>query len=138
MLARFQSSKKRPPCSETLGMELIALDQAAQKIRVKFEASPSFTNPMGSVQGGFVAAMLDEAMSMCALIASNITMSAPTLEFKVSFMRPLFPGKAEAEARILKFGRSTAFIESELYDADGKMVAKASATAALKPFKRID
>ena len=118
-------------------MELIALDQAAQKIRVKFEASPSFTNPMGSVQGGFVAAMLDEAMSMCALIASNITMSAPTLEFKVSFMRPLFPGKAEAEARILKFGRSTAFIESELYDADGKMVAKASATAALKPFKRI-
>ena len=51
-------------------------------------------------------------------------------------MRPLFPGRAEAVARILKFGKSTAFMEAELLDAEGRMVAKASATAAPKPFKR--
>jgi uncharacterized protein (TIGR00369 family) len=137
MLARFQNSKKRPPCSETLGMQLVAVDQAAQTIRMGFEVSPSFANPMGSVQGGFVAAMLDEAMSTCAIIASNVTMTAPTLEFKVSFMRPLFPGWAEAQARILKFGKTTAFIEAELYDPKGRIVAKASATAAPKPFRKI-
>ena len=27
MLARFQNSKKRPPCSETLGMRLIEVEQ---------------------------------------------------------------------------------------------------------------
>ena len=79
---------------------------------------------------------VDEAMSTCVIIASNITMTAPTLELKTSFMRPLFPGRAEVVAKIIKFGKSTAFMEGELFDPDGKLVAKASATAAPKAFKR--
>lgn len=136
MLARFRNSKKRPRCSDTLGMELLAVDQDAMTIRMGFDVSDAFSNPTGAIQGGFLTAMLDEAMSTCCIIASNVTMTAPTLELKTSYLRPLFPGRAEAIARILKFGKSTAFMESELYDADGKLVAKASATAAPKPFKR--
>ncbi len=136
MLARFRNSKKRPPCSDTLGMELLAVDQDAMTIRMGFDVSPSFSNPTGAIQGGFLTAMLDEAMSTCCIIASNVTMTAPTLELKTSYMRPLFPGRAEAVARILKFGKSTAFMEAELLDPEGRMVAKASATAAPKPFKR--
>ncbi|WP_022696171.1 PaaI family thioesterase [Ponticaulis koreensis] len=136
MLARFRNSKKRPPCSDTLGMELLAVDQDAMTIRMGFDVNPSFSNPTGAIQGGFLTAMLDEAMSTCCIIASNVTMTAPTLELKTSYMRPLFPGRAEAVARILKFGKSTAFMEAELLDPEGRMVAKASATAAPKPFKR--
>ncbi len=136
MRARFRNSKKRPPCSDTLGMELLAVDQDAMTIRMGFDVSASFSNPTGAIQGGFLTAMLDEAMSTCCIIASNVTMTAPTLELKTSYMRPLFPGRAEAVARILKFGKSTAFMEAELLDAEGRMVAKASATAAPKPFKR--
>ena len=136
MLARFRNSKKRPPCSDTPGMELLAVDQDAMTIRMGFDVSASFSNPTGAIQGGFLTAMLDEAMSTCCIIASNVTMTAPTLELKTSYMRPLFPGRAEAVARILKFGKSTAFMEAELLDPEGRMVAKASATAAPKPFKR--
>ncbi|MEM6625216.1 MAG: PaaI family thioesterase [Pseudomonadota bacterium] len=137
MLARFRNSKKRPACSDTLGMELVGVDQAAMSLVMQFEAVGAFTNPTGAVQGGFLAAMLDEAMSTCCIIASNVTMTAPTLEMKISFLRPLFAGRAIAHARILKFGKSTAFMEAELFDPDDRMVAKASATAAPKPFKRI-
>jgi uncharacterized protein (TIGR00369 family) len=136
MLARFQNSKKRPPCSETVGMKLVAVDQAKMTARYEFEAKAEFANPTGAIQGGFLAAMLDEAMSATAIIASNVTMNAPTLEMKISFLRPLFVGKASAEARILKWGKSTCFIEAELFDPDGKLVAKASATQAPKAFKR--
>lgn len=136
MLARFRNSKKRPPCSDTLGMELLAVDQDAMAIEVAFEAGDSFANPTGAIQGGFLCAMLDEAMSTCCIIASNVTMTAPTLEMKTSFLRPLFVGPARVEARILKFGKSTAFMEAELFDPEGKLVAKASATAAPKLFKR--
>jgi uncharacterized protein (TIGR00369 family) len=136
MLARFQNSKKRPPCSETVGMKLVAVNQAEMTARFEFEARPEFANPTGAIQGGFLAAMLDEAMSATAIIASNVTMNAPTLEMKISFLRPLFVGKASAEARILKWGKSTCFIEAELFDPDGKLVAKASATQAPKAFKR--
>lgn len=136
MLARFQNSKRRPPCTETLGMQVTAVDQAAMVTRFAFEARPEFANPTGAIQGGFICAMLDEAMSTAAIVASNVTMNAPTLEMKVSFLRPLFVGKATGEARILKWGKSTCFIEGELYDPDGNLVAKASATQAPKPFKR--
>ncbi len=59
MLARFQGSKKRPPCSDTLGMRLAALSQADQWVRMEFDVSPAFANPTGAVQGGFISAMLD-------------------------------------------------------------------------------
>jgi uncharacterized protein (TIGR00369 family) len=136
MLARFSNSKKRPPCTEAVGMRLTHVDQAKMMARFEFQARPEFANPTGAIQGGFLAAMLDEAMSSTAIIASNVTMNAPTLEMKVSFLLPLFVGTATAEARILKWGRSTCFIEAELFDPQGQLVAKASATQAPKPFKR--
>ncbi len=136
MLARFSASKKRPPCSDAVGMRLTHVDQARLTARYEFEGKPEFANPTGAIQGGFIAAMMDEAMSATAIIASNVTMNAPTLEMKISFLRPLFIGKATAEARILKWGKSTCFIEAELFNPAGELVAKASATQAPKPFRR--
>jgi uncharacterized protein (TIGR00369 family) len=137
MLTRFQNSKKRPPCSQTLGMRLTQVKQAEKSIRMAFDVSPDFANPTGAIQGGFVSAMLDEAMSTCCIIASNVTMTAPTLEMKISFFRPLFAGHAEVAARIVKWGKSAAFMEAEAFDPQGRLVAKATATALPKPFKRL-
>ncbi len=137
MLARFQNSKKRPPCSDTLGMRLVAVDQSAQTVRMDFDVSPAFANPTGAVQGGFISAMLDEAMSTCVIIASNVTMTAPTLEMKTTFIARLMPGKASVEARIVKLGKSAAFMEADCFDGEGKLVARASATAIPMPFKRL-
>jgi len=137
MLARFQSSKKRPPCSDTLGMTLAEVEQAARRIRMDFDVPQAFANPTGAVQGGFIAAMLDEAMSTCVIIDSNVTMTAPTLEMKISYLYPLMPGPAHVDARILKRGRSAAFMEADCFDPDGKLVARATATAIPMPFKRL-
>jgi uncharacterized protein (TIGR00369 family) len=137
MLARFQNSKKRPPCSDTLGMRLIALNQDVQTVTMAFDVSPSFANPTGAVQGGFICAMMDEAMSTAVIIASNVTMTAPTLEMKTSYLRRLMPGKATVEARILKLGKSAAFMEADCFDAEGERVARATATAIPMLFKRL-
>ncbi len=137
MLARFQNSKKRPPCSDTLGMRLVDLNQAERRVTMMFDVSPAFANPTGAVQGGFICAMLDEAMSTAVIIASNVTMTAPTLEMKTSFLKRLMPGPARVEARILKLGRSAAFMEADCFDAGGELVARASASAIPMPFKRL-
>ena len=137
MLARFQNSKKRPPCSDTLGMRLTALNQDEQWVRMAFDVSPAFANPTGAVQGGFIAAMLDEAMSTAVIIASNVTMTAPTLEMKTSFLKRLMPGAATVEARILKLGKSAAFMEADCFDAEGALVARATATAIPMAFRRL-
>lgn len=137
MLARFQNSKKRPPCSDTLGMRLSEVHQDEQRVVMSFDVPGMFANPTGAIQGGFIAAMMDEAMSTCVIIASNVTMTAPTLEMKTSYLRRLMPGPASVEARILKLGRSAAFMEAECRDPAGKLVAKATATAIPMPFKRL-
>lgn len=136
MLARFQNSKKRPACSDTLGMHLAEVHQDEMRIVVDFVADKSFANPTGAIQGGFIGAMLDEAISTNIIIASNVTMTAPTLEMKVSYLAPLFVGPAKVEAKILKFGKTVCFSEARCLDPDGKTVATATATAAPKPFKR--
>lgn len=137
MLARFQNSKKRPPCSDTLGMRLTEVCQGERRIRMHFDVPVAFANPTGAVQGGFIAAMLDEAMSTCVIIDSNVTMTAPTLEMKVSYLSRLMPGPASVEARILKRGRSAAFMEADCFDPDGKLIARASASAIPMAFKRL-
>lgn len=137
MLARFQNSKKRPPCSDTLGMRLADLNQAEQWVRMDFDVPQMFANPTGAVQGGFIAAMMDEAMSTAVIIASNVTMTAPTLEMKTSYLKRLMPGPASVTARILKLGKSAAFMEADCFDDKGALVARATATAIPMPFKRL-
>ncbi|MCZ4298726.1 PaaI family thioesterase [Henriciella marina] len=136
MLARFRNSKKRPACSDTLGMDLAEVHQDEMRVIVNFVAHESFANPTGAIQGGFIAAMLDEAISTNIIIASNVTMTAPTLEMKVSYLAPLFVGPAKVEAKILKLGKSVCFSEARCFDPDGKLVATATATASPRPFKR--
>ena len=118
-------------------MRLTEVEQEAQRVRMDFDVPAMFANPTGAIQGGFIAAMMDEAMSTCCIIASNVTMTAPTLEMKTSYLRRLMPGDAYVEARILKLGRSAAFMEAECFDNNGKLVAKATATAIPMPFKRL-
>lgn len=137
MLARFQNSKKRPPCSDTLGMRLSALNQDEQWVRMDFDVPQMFANPTGAVQGGFIAAMMDEAMSTAVIIASNVTMTAPTLEMKTSYLKRLMPGPASVQARILKLGKSACFMEADCFDGAGDLVARATATAIPMPFKRL-
>ncbi len=118
-------------------MRLAKVEQDKMRIRMDFDVPQMFANPTGAVQGGFIAAMMDEAMSTCVIIASNVTMTAPTLEMKTSYLRRLMPGAAHVDARILKLGRSAAFMEADCYDHDGKLVARATATAIPMPFKRL-
>ena len=118
-------------------MRLVEVELEAQRVRMDFDVSLQFANPTGAVQGGFIAAMMDEAMSTCCIIASNVTMTAPTLEMKISYLRRLMPGKASVEARILKWGRSAAFMEAECFDAEDERVAISTASASPMPCKRL-
>lgn len=131
VLERFARAKRPPPCSRTLGLELLAVDQAAMTVRLAFTALPDWTNPMGGVQGGFVCAMLDEAMAVAGIVASRLTAVVPTLELKTSFLRPCPVGRLEATGRVVRMGRQIAFLEAELFDTEGRCVARASATCTI-------
>lgn len=58
-----------PPAAILLGWELVAVDPEAGTIEVAFTASEQFLNPAGVIQGGFLAAMLDDTLGP-ALVAT--------------------------------------------------------------------
>jgi uncharacterized protein (TIGR00369 family) len=89
---------------------------------------------MRQIQGGYLCAMLDECMSVAGMVASDMTCVLPTLEMKTSFLRPALPGTLRGIGRVIKYGRTIAFTEGELYDHENRLLAKATATAIPTPF----
>jgi uncharacterized protein (TIGR00369 family) len=75
-----------PPCAKTLGIEFAAIDGERGTAEVKFEAKPEFLNPAGNVQGGFLAAMLDDTMGPA--LTATLDAGAPTVNLNVQFHRP--------------------------------------------------
>lgn len=126
-----------PPAARLLGWRFISFDPAAGTLCVSFEAKDGFLNPAGIVQGGILAAMLDETMSPTVAAVAAEEVFAQTLEMKVSFLRPAQIGQITGEGRIVRRGREIAFLEGRLLDISGQILATASATARLISSSRI-
>ena len=137
ILARFLRTKNQPTGSQTLGFRLVSVSQTTRSVEVEFDAKAELLlNPMKQIQGGYLCAMLDECMSVACMVASGMTAVAPTLEMKTSFFRPGAPGKLRGVGRVVKWGRQVAFTEGELFDAEGRLLAKATGTAIPTPFTK--
>jgi uncharacterized protein (TIGR00369 family) len=128
LVARMKAGN-RPPCSQFLDSEPLDIDTDAGTARMAFTAPPEFCNYMGVVHGGFLAAMLDEAMAIAAVATRDFQQAVPTLAMKVSYLIAVRPGRLTAEGRLIGGGRSTAFLEGRLYDGENRLCATASATA---------
>jgi uncharacterized protein (TIGR00369 family) len=136
ILQRFLRTKNQPTGSQTLGFRMVSVSQEKMEVEVAFEAKAEMlSNPMKQVQGGYLCAMLDECMSVACMVASKMTAVAPTAEMKTSFYRPASFGVIKGIGRVARWGRTIAFTEGELYDADGRLLAKATGTAVPTPFK---
>jgi uncharacterized protein (TIGR00369 family) len=120
-----------PPAAKLLGWKVLEAKPGSGRIRVQFQASHEFTNPMGNVQGGFLAAMLDDTLGPALATTFGEHEFAPTLELKVSFLRPAKPGTLLGTGWVVHRGGSVAFLEGELRNADGDLLATATATARL-------
>lgn len=120
-----------PPAAELLGWELVAVDPDAGTIELGFRAREEFTNPVGVVQGGFLAAMLDDTLGPALVATLPAGYFAPTLDLHVQFLRPAYPGRLTGRGRVVKRGNDIAFLSGELARPDGEPVAAATATARI-------
>ena len=96
-------------------------------------SSPWFTSPAGTIYGGVLASLADTALTgaCTTVLAPNFT-CAP-LDLKVNFLRPLMPDgrPLTARATVVHRGRTLMVAESEIVNADGKLVVKATSSATV-------
>lgn len=121
-----------PTAAVTLGWQLVSIDPEAGVIATAFTASDALLNPVGNVQGGFLAAMLDDTMGPALVATLGPGQFAPTSDLHVQFLRPARPGRLLGHGRIVRRGRDVAFLYGELRDEAGELLAVATATAQIR------
>lgn len=122
-----------PATARWLGMEVISWDREAKRLRVSFDPPKDVINFGGVVQGGFLIAMMDDAMGFNAFVSLGMTSMQSSIDIHTHFLRPVEYGRVEVEAHVVKAGRSVAFLEAELFDKNGELAARAVSSTKLSP-----
>ena len=123
-----------PNCDLTLGMVCIDKSEPGRTVW-RMVADERFGNPVGIVQGGFLAAFADSSMGAASVtFADDRKVFSANAEMKISFLKAVKVGAdLTCTATVISGGSRVAFVEADVVDDDGRLVAKASSTYVLTP-----
>ena len=124
---RFSGS----PVSRLIGFEVAS--QEGDRTVVALEAGEQHANPMGRVHGGVISALADAAMGTAYGRVLLEVEDFSTIELKVNFMRPVRLGRLVATGRIVQRGLRIGFLDCEIHDARGRLVATGTSTCMTLP-----
>ncbi|WP_394834649.1 PaaI family thioesterase [Pendulispora rubella] len=124
-----------PPVLDMLECDLVEVEEG----RVVFTSRPTprFLNPIGTIQGGWAATVLDAAMAFAIHSTLKRGEGYTTLEMKLNYVRPVLPssGIVRGEGQLIHRGSRIATAEGRLLDAGGKLLAHGGETCMIFPAK---
>ena len=114
------------PVARLIGFE--AQEIGDGRAVVSLAAGQQHANPMGTLHGGILCDIADAAMGMAfaSTLAPDETFT--TIELKINFFRPIWEARLRAEGKVVRRGSSVGYIECEITDEGGRLVAKAAST----------
>jgi uncharacterized protein (TIGR00369 family) len=117
--------------ARTLGYDVCEAESG--RVVVAAEPSEAHLNPAGTVHGGLAATMLDSCMGLAIQSVLETGVGSTTLEFKISFVRPITPatGLIRAEGQVLNCGRRIGTAEGRLTDRQGRLLAHGTTTCLI-------
>jgi uncharacterized protein (TIGR00369 family) len=110
---------------EELGVEI--LERSEGRAVVRFPVEDRFKIPSGVLQGGMYAVMMDTAMA----IAASGGLATATLQ--ISLLRPATEGHVIVTGEIVRQGRSIIYLEAEVRDEEGRLLARGNQTGMVMP-----
>jgi uncharacterized protein (TIGR00369 family) len=78
---------------------------------------------MNMVQGGMIAAALDDATAMVVISAYDFKKGPLSTDLHVLFHRPVKIGEAFIDVKLIKLGRKIATVEGRLFTPEKKLAA---------------
>jgi acyl-CoA thioesterase len=118
------------PFYRTLGIAVE--DVAPGRVRLRLDVDERHMNGDGIVHGGVPPALADAAMGSAARTLHGERAQMLTAESNMRYLRAIEGGAIVAEARIVKSGRRVAFVEVDVTDALGELVARGAATFVIQ------
>ena len=120
---------QRSPSSTLMGSEFVSFDAERAELTARYTPPPEFASPRGAVQGGLIAGFLDEVMGGALLAVSDGAQLPLNLDMNLTFLRMVPLETITGKGRVVRTGKRVAFLEGELYDREGNLLARATSTA---------
>jgi uncharacterized protein (TIGR00369 family) len=111
------------------GFELKAAEEGRAVLKMRVRSRHKQVH--GVVHGGIIASLADTAGGMATYMSVPPGTRVATVEMKINFLEPLDQGTITAEARVLRKGKTFAVVDCDVFDAEGKLAAKALMTFAM-------
>ena len=125
MTAGLERFAELMPFSVHTGVKLDAA--TADEVVGRLAWAPERCTAGGLMHGGAVMTLADSCAAVCAFLnLPEGAESTATIESNTSFMRGLRAGTLTAIAKPVRLTRTLAFLETELRDSDGRLIAKVS------------
>ncbi len=115
-----------PPIGRLLGFVLKVIERG--RAVFEMEADERHLNPMGTLHGGVYCDLADAAMGYAYAATLGEGETFTTVELKINFFRPVRQGRLTAEARVVRAGGTLGYVECDVTDQTGRLVAKAAST----------
>lgn len=114
------------PVGRLIGFEVKEI--ADGRAVVTLAVGPQHANPMGTLHGGILCDIADAAMGMAFASTLVAGESFTTIELKINFFRPVWEARLQAEGKVVRRGSTIGYVECEITNEGGRLVAKASST----------
>ena len=95
---------------------------------ITLAAGRQHANPMGTLHGGSLCDIADAAMGMALASTLAPDKSFTTIELKINFFHPVWEARLRAERRVVRRGNTIGYVECEIMDEGGRIIAKASSS----------
>jgi uncharacterized protein (TIGR00369 family) len=119
-------ARGRLPVAELVGFRIT--EAAGGRAVADFEAGPQHANLNGTLHGGILCDISDAAMGLAFATTIVGDQTFTTIELKINYFRPVWKARLRAEARVVRRGKTVGYIECDITDEAGRLVAKASST----------
>ncbi len=120
-----------PPAARLMGFDCVEVDDG--RIVFTMRAEEWMANPTGVLHGGMVSTLLDTVLTLAVQSQLPKERYCTTLDLHVHMVRPILPNgqTVTGEGIAVHVGTTIGTAEGRAHDANGKLVAHATATLAI-------
>ena len=126
LLEKVRERFKDNPFPTLVGIEIDSIEVGRAQLAI--DVTEKHLQLQNIMHGGAIATLIDTAVAMAILGASERGARFTTIEMKVNYLSPIKEGRVVAKAWLIRDGRRIVVAECDVIDSGGKLAAKGLVT----------
>lgn len=112
--------------TDYLGVRTLGMQDGAFVIELDLE--PRHMSRANRAHGGILFTLLDTALGRAVIEELPAGRGCATVELKINYFRPVQSGRIRASGRCVQRTKSLAYAEGDIFNEEGKLLARATGT----------